>query len=90
MVQIVPVGVRNSGTGKIWYASALVYGILGRGDTPEEALNSLMEHMKEVLPDETLEFRVRSVDVNFPTAKSVPEFFAWMESIQKVETSNAV
>ena len=89
-VQVIPVNVRNSATGKTWFASEVIYGQLGRGSDPEEALNDLMASIKLILPTETPEFIIRSVDVNFPTAKSLPEFFEWMKNIHEWETSNAV
>ncbi|MDE2842216.1 MAG: hypothetical protein OXN21_02415 [Chloroflexota bacterium] len=89
-VQVIPVNVRNSATGKIWFASEVMYGQLGRGDNPEEALTNLMESIKVILPAETPVFVIRSVDMNFPTAKSVTEFSEWMKNIHEWEASSAV
>ena len=51
------------------FASEVIYGQLGRGNNPEEALNNLKAYIKVILPAETTEFIIRSVDMNFPTAK---------------------
>ena len=90
VAQVIPVNVRNSATGKTWFASEVIYGQLGRGNNPEEALNNLMESLKAILPAETPEFIIRSVDMNFPTAKSVSEFSEWMKNIHECEASSAV
>ena len=87
--QVIPVNVRNSATGKTWFASEVIYGQLGRGNNPEEALNDLIASIKVILPEETPDFIVRSVDVNFPTAKSIPEFFEWMENVHDREANSA-
>ena len=88
--QVIPVNVRNSATGKTWFASEVIYGQLGRGDNPEEALNNLMASIKAILPAEKPEFIIRSVDMNFPTAKSVSEFTEWMTNIREWEANSAV
>ena len=88
--QVIPVNVRNSATGKTWFASEVIYGQLGRGNNPEEALHNLMESIKVILPAETPVFIIRSVDMNFPTAKSVSEFSEWMKNIHEWEASSAV
>ena len=90
VIPVIPVNVRNSATGKTWFASEVIYGQLGRGDNPEEALNNLMACIKVILPSETPEFIIRSVDMNFPTAKSVSEFSEWMKNIREWEASCAV
>ena len=90
MEQIVPVNVRNSATGKVWYASPLGYGLLGKGSTPEEAIGDLERSLQKEFPEESFNFLVKSVDVSFPVAKNVPEFFEWMQRIKEGEPTNAV
>ena len=87
MVQIIPIIVRNSANGTLWFASDLTYGQMGRGYTPQEAMDDLNKDIAKILPGDTTEIRVRSVEVNFPTSKSVLEFFTWMENIQEKQTS---
>ena len=90
MEQMVPVNVRNSATGKMWYASPLGYGLLGRGGTPEEAISDLQKSLQRQFPEDTFNFLVKSVDVSFPTAKSVMEFFEWMNRVREGEPTKAV
>lgn len=90
MEQIVPVNIRNSATGKVWYASPLGYGLLGRGSTPEEAIEDLQKSLQEEFPEDSFNFLVKSVDVSFPAAKSVIEFSEWMERVRGGEPTNAV
>ena len=90
MEQMVPVNVRNSATGKVWYASPLGYGLLGRGSTPEEAIGDLQKSLQKEFPEDSFDFVVRSVDVSFPTAKSVLEFSEWMDRVREGEPTNAV
>ena len=90
MEQMVPVNVRNSATGKVWYASPLGYGLLGRGSTPEQAISDLQESLQKEFPGDTFNFLVKSVDVSFPTAKSVLEFSDWMNRVREGEPTNAV
>ena len=47
MEQKVPVNIRNSATGKVWYASPLGFGLLGRGSTPEEAISDLQKSLQK-------------------------------------------
>ncbi len=89
MVQLVPVSVRNSNNGKMWYARALTHDASGRGDSPEKALNSLENVVKKQFGAESIELVVRSVDVSFPTAKSIQEFVDWMNSLDKATSDVA-
>lgn len=90
MEQIVPVNVRNSATGKVWYASPLGYGLLGRGSTPEEAIGDLQRCLQKEFPEDSFNFLIKSVDVSFPMAKSVLEFSEWMQRVRGGEPTNAV
>ena len=90
MEQIVPVNIRNSTTGKVWYANPLTYGSMGRGETPEKALEDLQLKLRKEFPGESFDFRIQSARVNFPAAKSAFEFFEWMNRIQAGEPNNAV
>lgn len=90
MEQMVPVNVRNSATGKVWYASPLGYGLLGRGSTPEEAIGDLQKSLQKEFPEDSFDFVVKSVDVSFPMAKTVFEFSEWMDRVREGEPTNAV
>ncbi len=88
MVQLVPVSVRNSDTGKIWHARALTYSISGRGDTPKEALSDLKSKVRSALGGDPVELLVRSVNVTFPMSLTEEDFHQWVDRAEAA--SNAI
>ncbi len=74
MIEIVPVTVRCSEDGKRWFAKGLTYSALGRGGTPFEALNDLKDALTINLPSATVELRIRSLSVTFPSSLSEDDF----------------
>ena len=79
MIQLVPVGIRNSSTGSRWYARALTYSLTGRGSTPGEAVEDLKRAVERIYPGDSVELFIRSVNLTFPRSLSESEFSEWMK-----------
>lgn len=77
--QMVPVRIRNSADGKRWYARALTHDASGRGVGPEEALADLEQNVNKRFQEESIELVIRSINVSFPTARSIPDFMEWWD-----------
>lgn len=74
MIEIVPVRVRCSEDATRWYATGLTYSAMGRGGTPDEALTRLKEALETAFPNATVELRIRSLSVTFPSSLSEDDF----------------
>ena len=78
---LVPVSIRNSSDGKVWYARTLTHDASSRGNSAEKALSNLEHVVKKRFREEPIELVVRSIDMSFPMAKSIPAVVTWMKAL---------
>ncbi len=82
-VELVPVRISNTSSGKIWYARALSHSVSGRGDDPRSALEDLRSKLYSAFGEASIELLVRSVNVTFPSSLTETDFNEWMSDRAK-------